>query len=303
MLPRRDFVQLGCAAAAWATARVPMTFQTTLARAPIPSTGELIPRVGLGTWQTFDVGADAARRADLRETLRTFVAAGATVVDTSPMYGSSETVLGDLVAEAGSRSKLFVATKVWTTGEKAGIDQMEASAAKLKTRNLDLIQIHNLVDWRTHLATLRKWKEQGRVRYLGITHYQAGAIDQVADIVRREPLDFVQMNLSLEEPDAAASLLGLCASRKVAFIANRPFGGGNAFGRARSKPLPPWAGEYQIGSWAELLLKWVLSHPEVTCAIPGTGNPKHLADNLDAARGTIPDAAGRERLARAWREL
>ena len=301
---RRELLELGSAAAVWAAVRRPVTGQASapLQRAAIPSSGEQVVRVGLGTWQTFDVGADAARRRDLAETLRVFVEAGANLVDTSPMYGSSESVLGDLVAQAKIREKLFVATKVWTTGERAGIEQMEASAAKLKSPKLDLIQIHNLVDWRTHLATLRKWKDQGRIRYLGITHYQAGAIDQVSEIVRREPLDFVQMNLSLAEPEAETALLRLCADRKVAFIANRPFGGGNALSALRGKPLPPWAGELAIGSWAQLLLKWVLSHPEVTCAIPGTGNPRHLADNLAAARGPALDPAGRERLARAWRE-
>jgi diketogulonate reductase-like aldo/keto reductase len=276
---------------------------TPLWQAAIPSSGERIPRIGLGTWQTFDVGTDPARRTDLAEVLRVFSAGGGTVVDTSPMYGSSETVLGDLIQQAGLRAKLFLATKVWTTGEPAGIVQMESSATKLKSPALDLIQIHNLLDWRVHLRTLRAWQERGRIRYLGITHYQASAIDQVADIVRAEPLDFVQLNLSLDEPAAGNRLLGLCAERGVAFIANRPFGGGGSFGRARGKPLPPWAADYDIQSWAQFLLKWVLAHPEVTCAIPGTGNPRHLADNLGGARGRLPDVATRSRMAAAWRAL
>jgi len=304
MVHRRDFVKgVGLALAGWPLPRAMSASQTALAEATIPASGERIARVGLGTWQTFDVGSDRARRADLLQALRVFAASGARLVDTSPMYGSAEAVLGDLFDASGLRDRLFVATKVWTTGERSGVQEMESSATKLRSPRLDLIQIHNLVDWRTHLRTLRRWKEQGKVRYLGISHYQAGAHDQVAAIVEREPLDFVQLNLSLDEPEAARRMLGLCAARQVAFIANRPFGGGDALRRVHGKPLPPWAADYDIQSWAQFLLKWVLSFPEVTCAIPGTGNPRHLADNLGAARGRLPDQTGRDRMARLWREL
>lgn len=269
--------------------------------AAIPSTGERIARVGLGTWSTFDVGADQTKRAELLETLRVFQRAGASAIDTSPMYGSSEAVLGDLMGPAGLAEKRFLATKVWTTGEAAGIAQMNASFRKLRSDKVDLMQIHNLVDWEVHLRTLRLWKEQGRIRYLGITHYQASAADAVVRILEREPVDFLQFNLSLDEPEAAARVLRVCADRGVAFIANRPFGGGGSFGRVRGKPLPPWAAEHDIGSWAVFMLKWVLSHPEVTCAIPGTSNARHLADNLNAARGRIPDLAARAMMAAYWR--
>jgi diketogulonate reductase-like aldo/keto reductase len=267
----------------------------------IPSTGEPIPRVGLGTWQTFDVGNDAVSRATLTETLKVFLDGGGKLIDTSPMYGTSEAVLGDLMAAGRLHQRAFLATKVWTSGERAGIDQMATSMRLLKAQKVDLMQVHNLVDWRAHLKTIRKMKDDGRVKYIGITHYQQGAFDDVARVMRAEPLDFVQLNLSLDEPEAAERMLALCEERKVAFIANRPFGGGGSFSRVRSKPLPPWAGEYDIASWAQFMLKWILSHPQVTAAIPGTGNPDHMRDNLAGGRGRIPDAAGRARLAAFWR--
>ncbi|MEZ4456526.1 MAG: aldo/keto reductase [Gemmatimonadales bacterium] len=301
-MDRRAFAQAGVAALA--AGRLGLMGQSqSLERAAIPSSGETIPRIGLGTWQTFDVGADAARRADLAEVLRRFTAAGASVVDSSPMYGSSESVVGDLVQAAGLRDRLFVATKVWTTGREAGIAQMTESARRLRAERIDLMQIHNLVDWETHLRTLRDWKAAGRIRYLGITHYQAAALPRVEAILRAEAIDFVQINLSVEEPEAAARLLPLAADRGVAVIANRPFGGGAALRSVRDRPLPDWAAEYDVGSWAQLLLKWVLSHEAVTCAIPGTGNPRHLDDNLAAARGRRVDAAGRGRIERLWQSL
>ncbi|MGE0439852.1 MAG: aldo/keto reductase [Gemmatimonadales bacterium] len=301
-MDRRAFARAG--AAALAAGKLGLMRQPeALERAAIPSSGETIPRVGLGTWQTFDVGAEAARRADLAEVLRRFAAAGASVVDSSPMYGSSESVVGDLVQAAGLRERLFVATKVWTTGRDAGIAQMTESARRLRAERIDLMQIHNLVDWETHLRTLRDWKASGRIRYLGITHYQAAALPRVEAILRAEAVDFVQINLSVEEPEAAARLLPLAADRGVAVIANRPFGGGAALRSVRERPLPEWAAEYDIGSWAQLLLKWVLSHDAVTCAIPGTGNPRHLDDNLAAARGRRVDQAGRGRIERLWQSL
>ena len=179
---------------------------------------------------------------------------------------------------------------------------MEDSMAKLRVPRLELMQVHNLVDWQAHLRTLRAWKEEGRVRYIGITHYTAGAHDAVARILRSETVDFVQLNLSLDEPQAQ-SLLGLCAERQVAFIANRPFGGGGSFSRARNATLPPWSAEYGIRSWAQYMLTWILAHPEVTCAIPGTSRAAHVIDNMGAARGMLPDARGRQRMQAAWREL
>lgn len=306
-IDRREFIAQSAAAvgALGAAAASDEGAQSTasLLESLIPSSGEKLPRIGLGTWRGFDVGGNAADRDALTQALRAFSASGARMIDTSPMYHSSESVLGDLMAALGMRERVFLATKVWTSGRDEGIRQMQDSMAKLQSPHVELMQIHNLLDWRTHLRTLRTWREQGRIRYIGITHYQASAHDDVMRIVRDEPLDFLQLNLSLDEPEAAAQVLALCARRRVAFIANRPFGGGGAFARTRGKALPSWAAEYDISSWAQFLLKWVLSHEEVTVAIPGTGDPLHMADNLGAARGRLPDAAGRRRMAEVWHGL
>jgi len=268
----------------------------TLAR-PIPSTGESIPAVGLGTWQVFDVAADATETAQARETLQTFVNLGGRVVDSSPMYGSSESVTGRLAAELRVGGKLFVATKVWTSGREAGMHQMEDSMRKLRVERLDLMQVHNLVDAQTHLATLREWKKSGRVRYLGVTHYHAGAHADLERIIKPVDVDFVQVNYSLAEPEAGRRLLAAAADSRTAVIVNRPFAEGAMFRRVRDKPLPEWAREIGCASWAQYFLKWILAHPAVTCAIPGTRNPKHVADNLGAAKGLLPDEQTRRRMA------
>jgi len=302
---RRHFLHLGAGAvlACASRARAITSGPEPLTTAITPSTGQQMPRIGLGTWQIFDVGNDSARRAQLTEVLRVFVAGGGRFIDTSPMYGSSEAVIGDLLHANVMHDDVFLATKVWTRGREAGERQMEESLRLLRTSRVELMQVHNLVDWRTHLATLRRWKEEGRIAYVGITHYAAGALDDLAHIVRRERIDFVQYALSLDEPEAGGDFLRLCADRGVAFIANRPFGGGDAFARTRGTTLPSWASELGIASWAQFLLKWVLAHPEVTCAIPGTSRPHHMRDNLAAGRDPLPDAAQRTRMAAAWRAL
>jgi len=253
-----------------------------------------LPRIGLGTWQTFDVGNDAAARAPLRELLKLL---DGNVVDSSPMYGSSETVAGDLIAELGLRSKLFIATKVWTSGRAEGLRQMETSFKRLRVEVMDLMQIHNLVDVATHTKTLLEMKNQKKVRYIGITHYTSSAYVEVERWLKAEPYDFLQINYSLGERESENRLLPLAQELKVAVIANRPFAEGALFRRVKGKPLPPWAAELGIESWAQYFLKWIVSHPAVTCAIPGTGNPKHMADNLGAGRGALPDAAARKRMA------
>ena len=262
----------------------------------IPKTGERIAAVGLGTWQVFDVAGNAAETAQARETLKTFVGLGGRVVDSSPMYGSSESVTGQLAAELGVKAKLFVATKVWTSGRQAGIRQMEDSMRKLRVERLDLIQVHNLVDASTHLATLREWKKASRVRYFGVTHSLDGAHADLEKIVRPGDVDFVQVNYSLAEPDADRRLLAAAADSRTAVIVNRPFAEGAMFRRVRDKPLPGWAKEIGCASWAQYFLKWILAHPAVTCAIPGTRNPRHVADNLAAAHGPLPDEATRRRM-------
>jgi diketogulonate reductase-like aldo/keto reductase len=264
---------------------------------PIPSTGETIPAVGLGTWQTFDVGASAAARAPLREVLARFVALGGRVIDSSPMYGAAEAVVGDLASALGVVDSLFVATKVWTSGREAGIAQMEQSLRHLRRKRLDLMQVHNLVDWRTHLATLRAWKQSGRVRYLGVTHYTASGYDELERVLRSEPLDFVQINYSLGEREAERRILPLARDRGVAVLVNRPFSAGGLFRGVRGQALPSWARDAGCESWAQVFLKWILAHPAVTCVIPATSNPEHVLDNMKAGVGALPDAATRERMA------
>jgi diketogulonate reductase-like aldo/keto reductase len=262
----------------------------------IPSSGERLPVVGLGTWQTFDAGAD--ERAPLRRVLDRFVALGGRVVDSSPMYGRAEAVVGDLAAELGLRPRLFLATKVWTSGREAGVAQMEASRRHFRAEVIDLMQVHNLVDWRTHLRTLREWKQAGRIRYLGVTHYTASAYGELERIMAGETLDFVQLNYSPAERDADRRLLPLAAERGIAVLVNRPFAEGALFRRVGGRALPPWAAELGCTSWAQLFLKWIVAHPAVTGVIPATSRPEHLEDNMRAGLEPLPDAAARERILR-----
>lgn len=257
---------------------------------PIPSTREALPVVGCGTWIGFDVAAGSAEYQRLPGVLDALFAAGGTVIDSSPMYGRAEAVTGHLLAASNQRPKAFLATKVWTSGRDAGIAQMEQSFERLRTDRIDLMQVHNLVDWRTHLKTLRGWKDKGRVRYIGITHYTASAYAEVEAVLRAEKLDFLQINYSFDEREAAKRLLPLAAECGVAVIVNMPFGGGGLLRRLRDKPLPGWATEIGAASWAQVLIKFVLSHPAVTCTIPGTSRPEHMTDNAAAGAGVMPDA-------------
>lgn len=263
---------------------------------PIPSSKEMLPVIGLGTWSVFDVGDDAKARTALEDVLTTFTGMGGKILDSSPMYGSSETVAGDLSGKLGLRSKLFVATKVWTTGKQKGIEQMEDSMRKLRARPIDLMQVHNLVDVETHLATLAEWKKEGRVRYVGVTHYTASHHDEVARVISAHPVDFVQINYSVREREAEKRLLPLAKDRGIAVIANRPFASGNLFSSLRGKPLPSWAKEIDCESWAQILLKFVVSHPAVTCAIPATSKAEHMRDDMKAGYGKMPDEAMRARI-------
>jgi len=259
-----------------------------------------LPRIGLGTWQTFDVGNDAAARAPLRELLKLL---DGNVVDSSPMYGSSETVAGDLIAELGLRSKLFIATKVWTSGRAEGLRQMETSFKRLRVEVMDLMQIHNLVDVATHTKTLLEMKNQEKVRYIGITHYTASAYNEVERWLKAEPYDFLQINYSLGERDAENRILPLAKEKGVKVIINRPFAEGALFRRTKGKALPAWAAELGIASWAQYFLKWIVSHPAVTCAIPGTSRPEHMKDNLAAGQGAMPSAEQRKRMAEYFASL
>jgi diketogulonate reductase-like aldo/keto reductase len=269
----------------------------------IPSSGEVMPVVGFGTWQTFDIGTDPAERAARREVLQVLFDAGGRMIDSSPMYGRSEAVVGDLLAGMAARDKAFLATKVWTTGEKAGLDQMRTSADRFRAPVIDLMQIHNLVDWRVHLKSLRAGKEAGRYRYIGITHYTVASLDDLAAILETERLDFVQMSYSLQTRAAERRLLGVAQARGVAVIVNQPFGSGNMFSKVRGKPLPGWAAEIDCSSWAQIMLKYLIGHPAVTCVIPGTARPDHARDNVAAGLGVVPDAAQRRKMADFWDAL
>jgi diketogulonate reductase-like aldo/keto reductase len=270
---------------------------------PIPKTGELLHAIGLGTWQTFDVAGDAAGRAAAREVLARFVKAGGQMVDSSPMYGSSESVVGDLVADLSAEKTLFLATKVWTTGREAGVRQMEESLRRMRTQQMGLMQVHNLTDVKTQLQTLREWKQQGRIRYLGITHYHEGAYADLERLIKSEQLDFAQFNYNVVTTAAEQRLLPLCAEHQTAVIVNRPFEEGELFRRVKGRELPKWAEEFDCNSWAQFFLKFILAHPAVTCAIPATRNPDYLVDNMGAALGRLPDAALRRRMVQHMRSL
>ena len=269
----------------------------------IPSTGEEIPAVGLGTWQVFDAGNDPAARAPLREVIAAFSRAGGKLIDSSPMYRSAESVAGDLVAELALRERLFIATKVWTRGREDGIAQMDTSFRRLRVRQMDLMQVHNLLDVDVHTKTLNDMKAKGRVRYTGITHYTSSAYAEVERQLKKEKYDFLQINYSLAERESEKKLLNICREKGIAVIANRPFAEGAMFRRVRGKPLPPWAGEIGVASWAQYFLKWIVGHPAVTCVIPGTGKPEHIADNVAAGFGALPDEAMRRRMAEYYDAL
>lgn len=272
----------------------------TMLTRPIPKTREPLPVVGVGTWQTFDVAPGGPDLAPRKEVLRTLFEAGGTVIDSSPMYGRAEEVVGVLLTQMQALDKPFVATKVWTSGEAAGIRQMNESAARMQAR-IDLMQVHNLVDWRTHLETLRAWKDQKKIRYIGITHYTVPALDELAAVIRSEPaIDFVQFAYSINVRAAEARLLPLCAERGIAVLVNQPFDSGSLFRQVRGKDLPGWAREIECASWAQVFLKYILGHPAVTCVIPGTARPEHMRDNVGAGMGHLPDAAMRKRMVEFW---
>lgn len=305
-MSRAAFVRLAIGAGAAAMTglpAVPAGAAGKMQRRTVPKTGVPIPVVGFGTWQTFDVGADEAERAPKRDVLKILLEAGGSMIDTSPMYGRAESVVGDLLADIGARGSAFIATKVWTEGRDSGIAQMRASLAKLRTPRIELMQVHNLVDWEAHLDTLAGWKADGIVDHVGITHYTPQAFDRLARVMRSRKVDFVQLPYSIEVRDAERMLLPLAADLGIAVIVNRPFSGGGLFRRAKARKLPPWAADLAIESWAQYFLKYLLAHPAVTCVIPGTGRPVHARDNVAAGSSPLPGAGDQRRMLDHWRAV
>lgn len=308
-MKRRDFLH-GMPAAGLVLAAPGAVAEDGLLRRTIPRTGERINAIGLGTWLTFDVGAAVVERTRRLQVLQAFFAAGGGMIDTSPMYGRAEALLGELLPQVEHAGKLFSATKVWTAFSRVGPTQMAESlrlwgegadgrVPGAEPRRFDLMQVHNLLNWTDHIKTLRMWREQGRFRYIGVTTSHGRKHEEMASILRREPIDFMQITLNLADR-SALPLLDLAAERKVAVIINRPFDGGLLFERVGGRPLPDAAREIGCANWAQVFLKWILAHPQVTCPIPATTNPAHLVENMAALRGPVPDAAQGRRIAAAF---
>lgn len=300
-LSRREWMQFSVALGAGAI--LPNTLSASLMNKPadilqraIPGAKELLPIIGMGTWQTFDIGEGKEQRTQMRDILRAFYNRGGRVLDSSPMYGRSEDVLGDLTADLKLLGQFFMATKVWTSGANQGIQQMKSSMSKMRTQPMDLMQVHNLVDVKTHLRTLREWKAAGKIRYIGLTHYVVSAHDDLERLIRSEEIDFIQVNFSIQTRNAEKRLLEVAQDHEVGVLINRPYEGGNLFRRMKGKALPEWAAEWDISSWGQFFLKYIVSHPAVTCAIPATSKLHHLEDNMGAAFGRLPDENTRKKM-------
>ena len=295
---RRHFLKSGVALAAgsvlwpqWLRAGA-----RPLIRKAIPVSGEQLPVIGMGSSRTFDAGDNAAVRAQLAPVLQAFFDQGGALIDSSPMYGSAEQVLGDLLKTTSNKDSLFAATKVWTDGRQAGIEQMQRSMQRMGVKRFDLMQIHNLRDWQVHLDTLRAWKEQGRIRYLGITTSHGRYHEELETILDLEPLDFVQFSYNIADRQVENRLLPLAAERGTAVLINRPYQRGALFRAVQGVALPEWASEFDCASWGQFFLKFIVSHPAVTCTIPATSKLHHMLDNMAAGFGRLPDASQRERM-------
>ncbi|MFZ1808251.1 MAG: aldo/keto reductase [Cyclobacteriaceae bacterium] len=295
-MTRREYFKLMAALGVTTIAPSWLSAADTILKRPIPSSGEMLPTIGLGTWKTFDVSQEESDPQ--KKVLINLLAMQATAVDTSPMYGQSEKLIGALSGPLNFNDKLFVATKVWTTGRDAGIQQMNNSFSLLKRKHIELMQIHNLVDWKTHYKTLREWKDEGKIKYIGITHYVNSAHDEIAEIIASTPMDFVQINYSLTARNLENKLLRLAEDKKVALMINQPFNGGSIFNLVRNKKMPEWATEFDCHTWPQFFLKYILADPAVTCIIPGTSNPVHMTENLMAGIGKLPNEKQRQQMVR-----
>lgn len=305
MPSRRHFIQgsaslLTLAAVSPLLPSLALADPSQLLKRAIPGSGEQIPVIGLGTSRTFDVSLDDDSLKPLDAVMRTFINGGARLIDTAPSYGASEAVTGELLRRTGTQGRAFLATKISATGRERGMAQFEASLKALQTDRLDLVQVHNLQDTRTQLALLRELRDQGKVRYIGITHYIESAHDDLLAVLAQEKVDFVQLNYSVGERNAEKHLLPYCADNGIATLINRPFQRAQLLGRVKGKPLPNWAMEVDATSWAQLLLKFILANEAVTAVIPATSNPRYMADNIKAGIGRLPNAAQRERIVQAF---
>ncbi|MDO5972132.1 aldo/keto reductase [Flavivirga aquimarina] len=296
---RREVLKLsGLAGLAMALSPVlsAFNFKDTMLQRKIPLSNQLLPVVGLGTWQTFDVGNSNADRKRLTQVLLEMKKLGGKVIDSSPMYGSSERVVGDLTSTNNFNKDFFYATKVWTSGKEAGINQMNSSFKLMKRKQMDLMQIHNLVDWRVHVKTLKDWKEQGKIKYWGITHYTDASHYRLENVIKAEKPDFVQFNYSIRSRHAEKSLFETIRKNNTAVLINRPYESGSLFRHVKGKALPEWVKEYDINSWGQFFLKFIVSNELVTCVIPGTSKPHHAIDNMMAGYGKMPDEKTREKM-------
>ena len=297
-ISRRSLLKILCAAglAAGSCPSWLLAKSRQAIKKPIPLTGEKLAVIGMGSSRTFDV-SEAQARSALLPVLRAFFDEGGALIDSSPMYGNAEQVLGDLLQGVDNKQALFAATKVWIEGKQQGVEQMQRSMQRMGVKRFDLMQIHNLLDWQIHLDTLNSWKKEGRIRYTGITTSHGRSHDQLVAILDSEPLDFVQFSYNIANREAEKRLLPIARERNIAVLINRPYARGDLFRVVKGKTLPDWAAEFDCNSWGQYFLKYVVSHPDVTCAIPATSSLKHMLDNMGAGFGRLPDAAMRRRMA------
>jgi diketogulonate reductase-like aldo/keto reductase len=297
MLARRTLLKTVIAAAGLPLlARAMAAMHPDVITRPIPSTGEALPVMGMGSMNTFDIGDDKAAMAQLTEVLQAFFDNGGALIDSSPMYGNAEATLGDVLQKVTGKGALFAATKVWTEGKQQGIDEMYRSMGRMRVTRFDLMQIHNLKDWRTHIETLKEWKAAGKIRYIGVTTSHGRRHDELIEAMQAETFDFVQFTYNIANREAEKRLLPMARDRGAATLINLPFDRAELFKKVRGKPLPEWAAEFDCTSWAQYFLKFCLAHPDVTCLIPATSKPQHMIDNMAAGFGRIPDGDLRRRM-------
>lgn len=297
MMTRRELLtHTGCVSIAASLAPTALFAQPQLIMRPIPKTGELLPVVGLGTYRTFDVGADDSEREPLRQVTQEFFNLGGRLVDSSPRYGPAEAAFGEVLENISNAGNIFAATKVSADGLEDGLRQMRESPEKMGVERIDLMQIHNLRDWKTHMPVLKAWKDEGRFRYIGISASNVELYEEYVRVMRSEPLDFIQINYSVAERASEVTILPLAQDLGMAVLINRPFVAGALFREVAGKPLPDWAADFDCTSWAQFFLKFVLSHPAVTVAIQATSDVDHLRDNMAAGSGGMPGPKARQQM-------